>query len=81
MSHYCSVCGRELTKTAGPIGPKCLQKMKPRNIRVKRVSKAQYSKISASYDMYGGNQSEQREDDASSESSEGQETGKNGENR
>lgn len=71
MSRYCSVCGRELTKTEGPIGPKCLQKMRPRNIRVRGITKAQHMKMWAKYDMYGDNNGP-KEDDATSESTEGQ---------
>lgn len=78
MSNYCSVCGRELTKTEGPIGPKCLQKMRPRNIRVRRITKAQYIKMWAKYDMYGDNNGPE-EDDSTSESVEGQEVCPDGE--
>lgn len=75
MSRYCVVCGRELTKTMGPVGPKCLQKIRPRNMRIRRISKAQFS---ASYDMYGGDNG-QKENDETSEDSEGQEASQNGE--
>lgn len=77
MSHYCSVCGRELRKTAGPIGPKCLQKMRPRNIRARHITKAQHNKMWTKYDMYGGN-NEPEKDDSTSESSEGQEVREDG---
>ncbi len=70
MSNYCAMCGRELTKTVGPVGPKCLQKMQPRNVRVRGATKKQHEKICAKYDMYGGYDG-QTEDDASGESSEG----------
>ena len=69
MPSYCAVCGRELTKTAGPVGPKCLQKLRPRNIRVKGVTKKQHEKICAKYDMYGEHNG-QTEDDTSGESPE-----------
>lgn len=72
MSSYCVVCGRELTKTAGPIGPKCLQKLRPRNIRVRGTTKKQHEKICANYDMYG-EYNEQTEDGTSSKNFEGQE--------
>ena len=80
MSNYCAVCGRELTKSAGPVGPKCLQKLQPRNRRVRGLTKKQYEKLCAKYDMYGEND-EQTEDDTSSESSEGQKTGPDGKTR
>ncbi len=66
MAHYCSVCGRELVKTSGPIGPVCLKKIKPRNARVRGITKKQFEKICVKYDMYGENDG-QREDDSSSE--------------
>lgn len=66
MSHYCSVCGRELVKTSGPIGPTCLKKIKPRNSRVRGITKKQFEKICVKYDMYGENDG-QTEDDSSSE--------------
>lgn len=78
MSHYCSVCGRELTKTDGPIGPKCLQKIRPKNARVRGITKAQYLKMWAKYDMYGENDG-QEEDGATSESPEGQKIRPDGE--
>lgn len=78
MSHYCAVCGRELTKTDGPIGPKCLQKMRPRNIRKRGITKAQYIRMWAKYDMYGETNG-QKEDDATSESAEGQKIHQDGE--
>ncbi|MHA2279508.1 MAG: hypothetical protein ACXAC5_01265 [Promethearchaeota archaeon] len=78
MSHYCSVCGRELTKTDGPIGPKCLQKMRPRNMRNRGITKSQYIRMWAKYDMYGGING-QKKDDAASEDTEGQEVCQNGE--
>ena len=52
MSSYCVVCGRELTKTVGPVGPKCLQKLRPRNIRVRGMTKKQHEKICIKYDIY-----------------------------
>ena len=79
MPNYCTVCGRELTKTAGPIGPKCLQKLQPRNRRVRGLTKKQYEKLCAKYDMYYGENNGQTEDDTSSESPEGQKTGPDGE--
>jgi len=78
MPHYCTVCGRELTKTAGPIGPKCLQKLQPRNRRIRGLTKQQYEKISIKYDMYGEDHG-QTEDDSTSEGVEGQKNGSNGE--
>lgn len=78
MPHYCSVCGRELTKTNGPIGPKCLQKMRPRNIRTCNITKSQYLKMWARYDMYGENNG-QEEDDGTGEGIEEQEIRPNGE--
>ncbi len=77
MSRYCTVCGRELTKSEGPIGPKCLQKLKPRNIRAPRARKAHYGKIAAKYDMYGG-ENGQEEDDRTGDVTEEQEISKNG---
>ena len=53
MSNYCTVCGRELTKSAGPIGPKCSQKLRPRNRRIRGLNKKQYEKLCSKYDMYG----------------------------
>ena len=70
MSHYCAVCGRELIKTSGPIGPTCLRKIQPRNRRVRGLTKKQYENICAKYDMYGGNNG-QAEDDTSGEDPEG----------
>ena len=51
MSHYCSVCGRKLTKTVGPIGPKCLEKINPRNKR-SYITKAQRIQAAQQYDMF-----------------------------
>ena len=79
MSRYCVMCGRELTKTTGPIGPKCLQKIRPKNKRVARASKTQQRKILAKYDIYGGLEGGQRKDDSSSEDIEEQEIGQDGE--
>lgn len=76
MSHHCTVCGRPLTKTSGPIGPKCLQKLQPRNRRIRGITKKQREKICAKYDMYGENNG-QTEDDTPSEGSEGQKTSQN----
>lgn len=71
MSRYCSVCGRELTRSIGPIGPKCLQKIRGKTSRGGiRPSKAQYIKMAAKHDMYGGADG-QKEDEAASESPEG----------
>ena len=70
MSHYCSVCGRKLTKTDGPIGPKCLQKMRPRNARSRRITKSQYLKMWARYDIYGETD-EQKENGGTGEGVEG----------
>ena len=70
MSNYCAVCGRELTKTSGPIGPKCLQKMRPRNMRIRGVTKKQSEKICIEYDMFGENYG-QTKDDMSGENLEG----------
>lgn len=78
---YCSVCGRELTKSAGPVGPKCLQKLRPRNRRARGLTQKQYEKICAKYDMYYGEHDGQTENGTSSESPEGQEVGPNGEIR
>lgn len=75
MSVYCSVCGRELKKSEGPIGPKCLQKMRPRNRRASRISKAQYIRMWAKHDMYKGQNGEQGEDETSGQASEGEEAG------
>lgn len=70
MSHYCAVCGRELIKTNGPVGPKCLKKSQPRNRRIIGLTKKQHEKIGAKYDMYGGSNG-QTEDDEASENFEG----------
>lgn len=70
MSHYCSICGRELKKTAGPIGPKCLQKLQPRNMRMPRLSKKQHEEICKRYDMYGED-NEQRKTNATGENPKG----------
>lgn len=70
MSNYCTVCGRELTKSLGPIGPKCLQKMRPRNHRIRGVTKKQHEKLCIKYDMYGENYG-QAENDATGEDPEG----------
>lgn len=67
MYRYCSVCGRKLTKTSGPIGPKCLQKITPRNRRIGTVKKRNKRLIK---DIYGDADSEQREDGSSSQGSE-----------
>lgn len=80
MSNYCTICGRELTKSAGPVGPKCLQKLQPRNHRVRGLTKKQYEKLCANYNMYG-EYDEQTENDTSSESFEGQKVGPDGETR
>lgn len=77
MSRYCTVCGRELTKTSGDIGPRCLQKMKPRNMRQYKITKAQQCKICAKYDLYGENNGSRQNDEAS-EDLEGQEDGQDG---
>lgn len=77
MSHYCMVCGRELIKTSGPIGPTCLKKIQPRNRRVRGLTKKQYNNICSKYDMYRGTDG-QTEDDTPGESSEGQEASSNG---
>ncbi len=53
MTRHCRVCGKELKKTAGDIGPKCLQKIQPKNRRIGRTSKQQYIKIWSKYDLYG----------------------------
>ncbi len=71
MSKYCQICGRELTKSAGPIGPKCLQKLKGKSSRGTRLSKAQYIKMAAKHDMYG-DLNGQEEDESTSKSSEEQ---------
>jgi len=56
MSNYCRVCGRELKKTNGPIGPKCLQKIKGKSPRkVVKTSKSKFAKMAAKYDMYAKN--------------------------
>ncbi|GAG48774.1 unnamed protein product, partial [marine sediment metagenome] len=54
-------------------------KLQPRNRRVRGLTKEQYEKLCAKYDMYYGENDGQTEDDASSESSEGQKTGPDGE--
>lgn len=77
MSHYCTVCGRELIKTSGPIGPTCLRKTQPRNRRVRGLTRKQCEIICIKHDMYGGNDG-QTEDDASGENPEGQKNNSNG---
>lgn len=77
MSHYCIVCGRELIKTSGPIGPTCLRKTQPRNRRVRGLTRRQCEKICAKYDMYGENNG-QTKNDASGENPEGQKNDSNG---
>lgn len=72
MSHYCSICGRELTRSNGPIGPKCLQKMKPKSLRSKTLSTTQYVKMAAKYDMYGESDG-QGKNDQTGENSSGEE--------
>ena len=53
MSGYCAVCGRELKKSIGPIGPKCLKKMKPHSLRLdKKDTKSQRMMMAEKYDMY-----------------------------
>ena len=69
----CHVCGRELKKSAGPIGPKCLQKLRNKIPR-RRVNSW---KQAAKYDIYGDLDG-QKEDEPTSESTEGQETSPNG---
>ena len=75
MSHYCTVCGRELTKTDGPIGPKCLQKMRPRNRRRHRSRTGGH--IGHSYDLYGGTHGQEK-DERASEGTEDEKAGQNG---
>lgn len=73
---HCHVCGRELTKSPGPIGPKCLQKLKGKS-RVARFSRAQYIKMAAKHDMYG-ELNGQKENDATSKNSAGEKISQNG---
>ena len=42
MSIYCVICGRELIKTAGPIGPTCARKMQLKRIRRPSFGNIQY---------------------------------------
>lgn len=80
MAKYCSVCGRELKKSEGPIGPKCLQKMRPKNLRTRRISREKYAAVWEQYDLFGGEDG-QTEDGTASESTEGQENVSNAKGR
>ena len=80
MSPHCTVCGRELVKTSGPIGPTCLRKIQPRNRRTRKLTKKQYENICLKYDIYSSPEARQRkgyagngptENDTTSENIEG----------
>lgn len=72
MARYCSICGRELKKSEGPIGPKCLQKIKPRNIRTISASKLKaYAEMAAKFDLYSEDIDGQEETGETGESSKG----------
>lgn len=67
----CSVCGRVLRKSSGPIGPACFKKLQGTRNNSKRIrmKKSSYISISAKYDMYKEEKNGSREDDSSSENS------------
>ncbi len=48
----CIVCGKVLTKSEGPIGPRCLSNMRPKSRRKQGMTKAQYVRLCEKYDLF-----------------------------
>jgi hypothetical protein len=67
MGIFCSVCGKELVKSNGPIGPTCLRRLKPKNLR-KYNSNSAYIKMFGNQDFFGEDKDGQKQDGSASQS-------------
>ena len=55
VPNICKICGRALIKTAGPIGPVCLRRLKIKNVRSsKKTTRAEHNALSKNMDIFGG---------------------------
>lgn len=79
MSKYCSICGRELKKSAGPIGPTCLRRTN-RSLRRKSSKIPDHIMIDylEKHDIFSEENYGQTKNDASSSNTKKKKTGKNG---
>lgn len=54
MANYCEICGRELKKSSGPIGPTCMKKFSNKNLTIShKVSDELRLKYLKKHDIFG----------------------------
>lgn len=80
MAIYCTICGKELHKSLGPIGPKCLQKIMPRNKRRTSI-RTEYKTYYQHHEDFFGDLDDQEKNDRTSQDTTEQKTGPNGQDR
>lgn len=70
MARHCAICGKELKKSNGPIGPICMRKYANKNLSTSyRIPAAVQITYLKKHEIFGDDEYEQEKDDTTSSGS------------
>ena len=64
MVRHCEICGREIEKTVGPIGPTCMRKFATTKRKIHRIPKSIQIEYARMHDIFPDGGQDQKEESA-----------------